>query len=169
MLSIEVIFARTLRLRWLKRGPLAVTAAMPREKLMDQTIALLLKRLDGIRFRRVALGLFWIVAAPACKFDQTWTTNVSPPPPTVTISSSEQSQIIDWEIATARVEAIEAVEVRPRVSGHLTEVHFAAGQIVRKGDVLFVIDRRWYKAELDRTTAEVLRAEAALESLKTEV
>ena len=164
MLSIEVIFARTLRLRWLKRGPLAVTAAMPRENLMDQTIALLLKRLDGIRFRRVALGLFWIVAAPACKFDQTWTTNVSPPPPTVTISSSEQSQIIDWEIATARVEAIEAVEVRPRVSGHLTEVHFAAGQIVHKGDVLFVIDRRWYKAELDRTTAEVLRAEAALEN-----
>ena len=131
---------------------------------MDQTIALLLKRLDGIRFRRVALGLFWIVAAPACKFDQTWTTNVSPPPPTVTISSSEQSQIIDWEIATARVEAIEAVEVRPRVSGHLTEVHFAAGQIVHKGDVLFVIDRRWYKAELDRTTAEVLRAEAALDN-----
>jgi RND family efflux transporter MFP subunit len=137
---------------------------MPRENLMDQTIALLLKRLDGIRFRRVALGLFWIVAAPACKFDQTWTTNVSPPPPTVTISSSEQSQIIDWEIATARVEAIEAVEVRPRVSGHLTEVHFAAGQIVHKGDVLFVIDRRWYKAELDRTTAEVLRAEAALDN-----
>jgi multidrug efflux system membrane fusion protein len=137
---------------------------MPREKLMDQTIALLLKGLDGIRFRRVALGLFWIVAAPACKFDQTWTTNVSPPPPTVTISSSEQSQIIDWEIATARVEAIEAVEVRPRVSGHLTEVHFAAGQIVHKGDVLFVIDRRWYKAELDRTTAEVLRAEAALDN-----
>jgi len=164
MLSIEVIFARTLRLRWLKRGPLAVTAGKPREKLMDQTIALLLKRLDGIRFRRVALGLFWIVAAPACKFDQTWTTNVSPPPPTVTISSSEQSQIIDWEIATARVEAIEAVEVRPRVSGHLTEVHFAAGQIVHKGDVLFVIDRRWYKAELDRTTAEVLRAEAALDN-----
>ena len=131
---------------------------------MDQTIALLLKRLDGIRFRRVALGLFWIVAAPACKFDQTWTTNVSPPPPTVTISSSEQSQIIDWEIATARVQAIEAVEVRPRVSGHLTEVHFAAGQIVHKGDVLFVIDRRWYKAELDRTTAEVLRAEAALDN-----
>jgi len=137
---------------------------MPREKLMDQTIALLLKRLDGIRFRRVALGLFWIVAAPACKFDQTRTTNVSPPPPTVTISSSEQSQIIDWEIATARVQAIEAVEVRPRVSGHLTEVHFAAGQIVHKGDVLFVIDRRWYKAELDRTTAEVLRAEAALDN-----
>ena len=164
MLSIELIFTRTLRLRWRKRGPLAVTAGKPREKLMDQTIALLLKRLDGIRFRRVALGLFWIVAAPACKFDQTWTTNVSPPPPTVTISSSEQSQIIDWEIATARVQAIEAVEVRPRVSGHLTEVHFAAGQIVHKGDVLFVIDRRWYKAELDRTTAEVLRAEAALDN-----
>jgi len=70
---------------------------MSREKLMDQTIALLLRRLDGIRFRRMALGLFWMIAAPACKFDQTGTTNV--PPPTVTISSSEQSQIIDWGLS----------------------------------------------------------------------
>ena len=44
---------------------------------------------------------------------------------------------------------------RPRVSGHITEVRFGAGQLVHQGDVLFVIDRRWYKADDDRTRAEV--------------
>jgi RND family efflux transporter MFP subunit len=110
--------------------------------------------------------LLAMVSLPACKFIQTQTQNSAPPPPTVTVSSGEQRQIIDWETATARVDAVEAVEVRPRVSGHITEVHFAAGQIVQKGDVLFVIDRRWYKAELDRTTAEVARAAAALENAR---
>jgi hypothetical protein len=93
----------------------------------------------------------------SCKFDRTGTGNAAPPPPTVTVASSDLSQVIEWETATARVEAIEAVEVRPRVSGHITEVHFAAGEIVHKGDVLFVIDRRWYWSELNRTTAEVAR------------
>jgi len=132
--------------------------------LNPPTIALLLRRMAGIRFRRLALALFWIGAGTARKFSHTGTTNAAPPPPTVTISSSEQSQIVEWETATARVDAIESVEVRPRVSGHITAIHFAAGQIVHKGDVLFVIDRRWYKAELDRTTAEVSRSEAALEN-----
>jgi RND family efflux transporter MFP subunit len=116
------------------------------------------------RLGHLLLIFFGIVSLPACKFTQTQTQNGAPPPPTVTVSSGEQRQIIDWETATARVDAVEAVEVRPRVSGHITEVHFAAGQIVQTGDVLFVIDRRWYKAELDRTTAEVARAAAALEN-----
>ncbi len=123
----------------------------------------LAKTLDGIRSHQLAFALFWLISVTACNFTHTATNN-TPPPPTVTIASGEQSQIIDWETATARVDAVEAVEVRPRVSGHITEIHFAAGQIVHKGDVLFVIDRRWYKAELDRTTAEVARAAAALEN-----
>jgi RND family efflux transporter MFP subunit len=119
--------------------------------------------MDGIRAHHLALALFCIISATACKFTPPTTQNAAAPP-TVTVSFGEQSQIIDWETATARVDAIEAVEIRPRVSGHITEIHFAAGQMVRKGDVLFVIDRRWYKAELDRTTAEVGRAAAALEN-----
>jgi multidrug efflux system membrane fusion protein len=82
----------------------------------------------------------------------------------VTISAGEQRKIVDSEIATARLDAIESVEVRPRVSGHITEIHFSAGQLVKKGDLLFVIDRRWYKADLDRTTAEVAKAAASLEN-----
>ena len=118
----------------------------------------------SIPSRHAILALSALVLLSACKFTQTQAQNAAPPPPTVTVSTSEQRQIIDWETATARVDAIEAVEVRPRVSGHITEVHFAAGQIVHKNDLLFVIDRRWYKAELDRTTAEAAHAAAALEN-----
>jgi len=123
----------------------------------------LAKTMVQFRSHQFVFACFCLISVTACKFTQTATNN-APPPPTVTVSSGEQSQIIDWETATARVDAVEAVEVRPRVSGHITEIHFAAGQIVHKGDVLFVIDRRWYKAELDRTTAEVARAAAALEN-----
>ena len=54
-----------------------------------------------------------------------------------------------------RTEAVEAVEVRPRVSGHIQEVRFQSGQLVRKGDVLFMIDPRWYKAEFGRRQADI--------------
>jgi RND family efflux transporter MFP subunit len=100
--------------------------------------------------------------AGACKQAPSDTAAAGPPPPPVTVSPGEQREIVDWETGTARVEAVEAVEVRPRVSGHITEIHFSAGQLINRGDLLFVIDRRWYKAELDRTTAEVVRATATL-------
>jgi membrane fusion protein, multidrug efflux system len=138
-----------------------VPIAIPMEHL--NTKASLPKTMDEFRSYQLVLALFCLISVTACKFTNNATNN-APPPPTVTVSSGEQSQIIDWETATARVDAVEAVEVRPRVSGHITEIHFAAGQIVHQGDVLFVIDRRWYKAELDRTTAEVARATAALEN-----
>jgi RND family efflux transporter MFP subunit len=128
--------------------------------------ASLRKAMDSIRSYHFILAFLWMVSGTACKFNQSQAQNTAPPPPTVTVASGEQGQVIDWETATARVDAIDAVEVRPRVSGHITEIHFAAGQLVQKGDVLFVIDRRWYKAELDRTTAEVCRAAAALENAR---
>ena len=46
------------------------------------------------------------------------------------------------------------VELRPRVSGHIQEVRFQSGQLVKKGEVLFVIDPRWHQAEFDRLQAE---------------
>jgi RND family efflux transporter MFP subunit len=85
-----------------------------------------------------------------------------PPPPVVTVASVEQREITEWEEFTGRTEAVEAVEVRPRVSGHIQEVRFQSGQLVRKGDVLFVIDPRWYKAEFDRRQAEYEQARVRL-------
>src|SRR6185295_3110111 len=73
-----------------------------------------------------------------------------PPPPSVTVAPVVVQEVVEWEEFTGRTEAVERVEVRPRVSGHIQEVRFESGQLVRKGDVLFVIDPRWHKAEFDR-------------------
>jgi membrane fusion protein, multidrug efflux system len=162
--AVLFVYMRTMQLTFVSRLPPLVRRVIepkPTEKEVLNTIAS--PAMDGIRSYHWALALFWVTSLTACKFTHTETNN-APPPPSVTVSSGEQSQVIDWEIATARIDAVDAVEIRPRVSGHITEIHFAAGQIVHKGDVLFVIDRRWYKAELDRTTAEVARAAAALEN-----
>ena len=74
----------------------------------------------------------------------------TPPPPIVTVAPVEQKRIIDWEEFTGRTAPVEFVEVRPRISGHVHEIRFKAGQMVKKGDVLFVIDPRWARAELAR-------------------
>lgn len=60
-----------------------------------------------------------------------------------------------------RIEAVESVELRPRVSGYLTEARFQPGSLVKQGDVLFVIDPRPYQAAADKAGGELKRAEAA--------
>ncbi|GAA5128098.1 efflux RND transporter periplasmic adaptor subunit [Luteolibacter yonseiensis] len=82
---------------------------------------------------------------------------VAMPPPKVTIAAVEQRTVVDHQELLGRVEAIESVEVRPRVSGHIEEVRLKAGQTVAKGEVLFRIDPRWYKAQYDIAAAVVER------------
>src|SRR5688572_10185834 len=92
----------------------------------------------------------------------------APPPPQVTVASVEQRELVEWDEFTGRTEAVERVDVRPRVSGHVQEVRFQSGQLVKKGDVLFVIDPRWYQAEFDRRQAEYLQASAKLDNAERE-
>ena len=77
----------------------------------------------------------------------------TPPAPKVTVASVEQKFLADYEEITGRVDAVETVELRARVSGHLDAVNFQAGQLVNKGDVLFTIDPRWYQAQFDLASA----------------
>lgn len=91
-----------------------------------------------------------------------------PPPPAVTVATVEQREIIEWDEFTGRTEPVESVEVRPRVSGYVQEVRFQSGQLVKEGDVLFVIDPRWHKAEFDRREAEYQQAKVRLENAKRE-
>jgi RND family efflux transporter MFP subunit len=91
-----------------------------------------------------------------------------PPPPAVTVAPVEQRKVVDWDEFTGRTVAVEFVEVRPRVSGHIQEVRFKAGQLVRKGDVLFIIDPRWAKADLDRRQAELAQARVHYENAQRE-
>jgi multidrug efflux pump subunit AcrA (membrane-fusion protein) len=85
------------------------------------------------------------------------------PAPKVTVTPVEVKLVTEFEEITGRVDATETVELRARVSGHLEEVHFNAGQLVKKGDVLFTIDPRWYKAQFDLATA---RADVATREAK---
>lgn len=89
-------------------------------------------------------------------------------PMPVSVAPPIQREIQDWDEFTGRVEAAEAVEIRPRVSGHLDEVHFKSGEMVKKGDVLFTIDARPFQAILERTEAEVKRAETRAKWTKSE-
>jgi multidrug efflux system membrane fusion protein len=90
------------------------------------------------------------------------------PPPLVTVASVQQQELIEWEEFTGRTAAIENVEVRSRVSGHIDAVKFQSGQLVKKGDVLFQIDPRWHQAEFDRRAADYEQARVKLANAERE-
>jgi len=92
----------------------------------------------------------------------------TPPPTAVTVAPVQQQEIVEWEDFTGRTEAVERVDVRPRVSGYIQKVRFQSGQLVKKGDVLFEIDPRWQKAEFDRRAAEYEQARVRLAAAERE-
>ncbi|QDU52692.1 efflux RND transporter periplasmic adaptor subunit [Gimesia panareensis] len=84
------------------------------------------------------------------------------PAPTVTIAKPVVKQIVEWDAYTGRLEAIDFVEVRARVSGYLKSTHFDEGQVVTKGDLLFVIDPRPFEAELSLAQATLSQSNSQL-------
>jgi len=90
------------------------------------------------------------------------------PKPAVTVAKAEEKELVEWSEFTGRTEAIDSVDVRPRVSGYISEIRFQSGQLVKKGDVLFVIDPRWLHADFDRLQAEADRARVQLDNAKRE-
>lgn len=77
----------------------------------------------------------------------------------VTVAQVEERILTEYAEITGRVDAEETVELRARVSGHLEAVHFQSGQLVKKGEVLFTIDPRWYQAQFDLADARAQVAE----------
>src|SRR5690554_5999615 len=113
-------------------------------------------------FRRITLwlGLFAVLAAlligcggqsdaPAAEAEA--------PPVKVKVAQPLQKEVLEWDEYTGRIEAMETVEVRARIDGYLDKVNFKAGDKVKKGDLLFVIDPRPYQAELKRAEGELER------------
>lgn len=82
------------------------------------------------------------------------------PPPKVTVAKPVVREIVEQDQYTGRFDAINNVELRARVTGYLEKINFTDGQTVRKGDVLFLIDRRPYRAALDQAQAAVTSAKA---------
>lgn len=85
------------------------------------------------------------------------------PPASVTVSKPVLKEVVDWDSYPGRIAAVEMVEVRARVSGYLESIHFKDGAEVSKGDLLFVIDPRPYRAELEQRKANLNQMQTRLE------
>ncbi len=107
------------------------------------------------------------LTAPACT--QTAAQPSEPPPPQVPVAEVVARQVTEWDEFTGRLEAVNTVAVRPRVSGYVSAVRFDEGAIVRRGDVLFRIDPRPFQAEVDRLRAELARAQATVARARSEL
>src|SRR6476620_9168665 len=73
------------------------------------------------------------------------------PPPQVTVAPAVTRAVADEDEFTGHFEAVNAVEVRPRVAGFVQRVAFVEGALVHQGDVLFTVDARPYETEVART------------------
>jgi RND family efflux transporter MFP subunit len=92
-----------------------------------------------------------------------------PPAPQVTVSKPLQRRIVEWDEYTGRFDAVEAVDIRARVSGYLNEVHFKDGQRVKKGDPLYSIDPRPFERALEQAKAELAQASTKAENTSLDV
>jgi RND family efflux transporter MFP subunit len=113
----------------------------------------------------LGLGITSMVALTGCTRSHA---QPKPVPPTVTVAPVEQKEIVEWDEFTGRVAPVELVEVRPRVSGHIQEIRFESGSLVKKGDVLVKIDPRWHQAEFERRQADYEQAKVHLENADRE-
>lgn len=108
-----------------------------------------------VRIAAGAIGLLLLLTACGAPAPPTQ------PTPKVSIAAALARDVTDWDEFTGRFEAVESVEIRPRVNGYVERVAFEQGRQVNKGELLFLIDPRPYAAEVRRTAAEVARARAA--------
>ena len=90
-------------------------------------------------------------------------------PEEVCVASPSMKAVELWDNFTARIEAVKSVEVRARVSGYLTLINFSEGQMVKEGDLLFVIDPRPYEARVMVAKAKIKEVEARLALAKSNV
>ena len=122
-----------------------------------------------VRFAGALLSLLLLPILSGCGEETAKAQQGPPPPPPVTVAQPLQREIIDWDEYSGRFEAVDTVDVRPRVAGYLQSVRFADGQFVRQGQVLFEIDPRPFQAALARARAEEARARSELALARTEL
>ena len=110
----------------------------------------------------IAVLIVLVPALAACGQSQSQPQAAAPAPPQVTVAKPVSKKVADQDEYVGRFVAVESVEVRARVSGYLEAIHFQDGQIVKKGDPLFTIDRRPFETTLAQTTAGLEQAKANL-------
>src|SRR5258708_1270072 len=89
-------------------------------------------------------------------------------PPEVMVAQVIHKPVTDWDEYTGRFQAVDTVEVRPRVSGYIDRVLFREGQPVKQGEVLVIIDPRPYRADYERARAGLELAKSQRELAATE-
>ena len=108
-------------------------------------------------FHLSALGVMLLsVLLVGC--DNSVAQNAAPPAPAVSAADVVVKSISQWDSFNGRIEAVESVQLRPRVSGYIDKVNYTDGQEVKKGEVLFTIDDRTYRAALEQAQANLARA-----------
>src|SRR5215469_1529126 len=116
-------------------------------------------------FSRISLVALVVAIATGCQRNSVQT---KPALPTVTVAAVEQKEVVERDEFTGRIEPVESVEIRPRVSGYIQEVKFQSGQLVKKGDLLFQIDPRWHQAAFEQRQAEFEQARVRFENARRE-
>jgi RND family efflux transporter MFP subunit len=116
----------------------------------------------SIWFASIVFALVILVQLSGCTRGETATPVAAAPAPAVSVATVLSRQISDFDEFTGRFEAVERVEIRPRVSGYISTVNFVQGREVTKGDVLFVIDQRPYEAALKQAQAQLEQARSQL-------
>jgi RND family efflux transporter MFP subunit len=130
-------------------------------------------RKHGGRTRLVILILAIAAAALLYRYWGFWqgapTQQAAPAAPAVTVAKPLVKEMQEWSDFTGQFEARESVEIRARVSGYLESVDFTDGQLVKKGDLLFVIEPRPFELALETAKAQLSQAEAQLELAKVQL
>ena len=126
---------------------------------------------QAVAFGQIRSVIAWgiasllLVTLEAC---QEKTAYKPPPPPRVTVGTPARQEVTDYLELTGNTQAVNTVQLRARVQGYLEKVFFQDGQVVKKGQPLFQIERDTYVAKLKQAEGQILTQQARLEHAKTE-
>ena len=126
-----------------------------------------LARVAGARVARLGLALVAVLTLAACA--RVESRAAAPPAAQVTAAAAVGRDVTEWDEFTGRLEAVQSVGVRARVSGLVAEVSFEEGALVHQGQMLFRIDDRPFQAQVERLRAELAQATAARDRASTEL
>jgi multidrug efflux system membrane fusion protein len=122
------------------------------------------------RTRNSLLAAVTLIAIAGCgSHDDSGSQPGQRPLPNVKIAQPLSQEVTEWDEYTGRIEAVNSVDVRARVSGYLEKVNFKAGDKVSKGDLLFLIDPKPFTAQLNYAEAELEGAKSRHELAKNDL
>jgi membrane fusion protein, multidrug efflux system len=110
-----------------------------------------------------------VLLLAGCGSPSAATNGAKPPPPEVTVSAAVTKEVTDYEDFPARVESVNSVDIKARVTGYLDKVNFTDGTDVKQGDVLFEVDPRPYEVELARTEGAIVQTQGRLKRLEADL